>query len=97
MSANIKPTSRARRSDLATSHQAAAAAAEFSASHKQRILTALKVYGARSVRELEMLIGLSVVQIERRIAEMRRKGLIQVATDNGAALVRGGCTVWSTV
>jgi peptide subunit release factor 1 (eRF1) len=88
----------ARSSDPITSKKAAAKVKHFAPSHESRILEALQTHGARSARELEQLIGLSVVQIDRRIAEMRRKVLIKAATDDlGTALVIGGCAVWEAV
>jgi predicted transcriptional regulator len=87
----------ARSSDPMTSKKAALRAKHFAPSHERRILTALQTHGARSARELEQMIGLSVVQIDRRGAEMRRKGMIRHATDANGAMVRGGCAVWEAV
>lgn len=89
---------RARRTDPATSHRAAADSVRFAGSHAGRILESLKQHGAQSPKELERRIGLSVVQIDRRACELRRAGLIEVVTtDDGAEVVREGCRVWRAV
>jgi len=87
---------RARRSDPVTSHAAALKAVRFSVGHKARILAALKQHGPRSAHELSLLIGLTVVQIDRRLCEM--KPAVRVVTlDDGADLVRNACRVWEAV
>lgn len=98
MSIDFDAKAHARRSDPVTSHAAAVKAANFAAGHKGRILAALKQHGPRSPAELAQLIGLTVVQIDRRLPELAREGLARVVTlDDGADMVRNGCRVWEAV
>ena len=86
---------RARKTDPVTSHAAAIASMRFSAGQKGRILAALKQHGQRSPYELSQLIGLTVVQIDRRLPELARDSLARVVKlDDGADMVRNGCRVW---
>ncbi len=84
-----------RSSDPLTSVQAAEKASSFASSQASRILQALKTHGPRSPKELEQLLGLTVVQIDRRLPDLKRDKLADVVTlDDGADLVRDGCRVW---
>ena len=94
---SIDFTQRARRSDPTTSHQAAAKAEKFASSHAGRILAALKAHGPKTAHELHTT-GLTVVQIDRRLPELCKLGLVQVVKlDDGADMVRGGFRVWEAV
>lgn len=92
---------RARHTDPAPSKAAAVKADKFAGTHADRILAALKLHGPRTAHELEHLIGLSAVQIDRRVSEMRRAGVLEVCTDAGGTPVTrktptgGESTVWS--
>lgn len=87
---------RSRRTDPKTSKAAARRSALFSTSHAGRILLALQKHGNRSPKELEQLVGLSVVQIDRRLPELAALGLARVVKlEDGSDLVRSGCRVWS--
>ncbi len=86
---------RARRTDPATSRTAGINAGRFANSHKARILAALKTHGPRSAHELSLLIGLTVVQIDRRLPECG--SAVQVMQQGGIDVVRGGCRVWEAV
>lgn len=84
-----------RSSDPVASVNAAERAATFASSQAGRILQALKTHGPRSAHELSLLIGLTVVQIDRRFPDLKAAGLARVVTlDDGAEAVRGGCRVW---
>ncbi len=86
---------RARNRDPETSKDAARKTWRFATSHAQRILAALQTHGPRSAHELSQLIGLSVVQIDRRTVELQRNGYIDVAKlDDGADKVVDGFRVW---
>ena len=91
---------RARRTDPRPSKVAAVKAGEFAGSHAERILAALRLHGPRTAHELEHLIGLTVVQIDRRVAELRRMGKLEVCTDGGGTPITrptptgGEATVW---
>jgi hypothetical protein len=74
---------RARRTDPATSHRAAADSVRFAGSHAGRILACLKTHGRRDTHQLSLITGLTIVQIDRRKKEMEEAGLIRTADDSG--------------
>lgn len=74
---------RARRRDPATSHRAAEQAEKFAASHAGRILAALLEHGDLSTHRIADLTGLTVVQVDRRAAELKAQGRVIVASDAG--------------
>jgi len=86
---------RSRRTDPETSKLAGINAARFANSHKARILAALKQHGPRSAHELSLLIGLTIVQIDRRLPEMG--SAVAVMKQGGEDVTRGGCRVWMAV
>jgi len=86
------PAQTARRTDPETSHKAAARASKFATSHAGRILLALQLHGPRSAHGLGLITGLSVVQIDRRLPELKRIG---EAEPTGA--VEAGFRVWGAV
>ena len=88
---------RARSSDPSTSQHAAMLSLAFSGKHKDRILFALQQHGPAAPPKLENLTGLTIVQIDRRLIEMQRDGLIRVVMAGGAELVAGGYRVWEAV
>lgn len=92
------PERAARRTDPATSLAAAKSAQRFAFSHAGRILQALKLHGPRTAHEISQLIGLSVVQVDRRLPELSRAGLARVVKlDDGADKVLGGFRVWEAI
>ena len=80
-----------RNTDPQTSHEAAEKAKSFKCRHIAGIYHALYVYGAMTPREIEPRTGLEVdyIGIQRRGAEMERKGLITRGPD-----VRDGMKIW---
>lgn len=95
-------TGRARKTDPATSHAAAEASFDFSDSHADHIeatlrqLTALSCLGA-TAHEIEAASGLTVVQIDRRLTELGKKGKAFVVQYNGADLERGRARAWDVI
>ncbi len=88
----------ARATDPETSKVAARRAVHFSTSHAGRILLALQSHGPRSPKELEQIVGLSVVQIDRRTIELQRMGFISVCKNaDETDMVRDGCRVWQAI
>jgi predicted HTH transcriptional regulator len=83
---------RARRTDPMTSHAAAIKAVAFSASHAGQILAVLKKDGPRSPHELSQVLGLTVVQIDRRLPDLKAKGLARPT-----GIDRGPSRVWEAV
>lgn len=88
---------RARRTDPTTSHQAAERASAFAGSHADRILADLKRIGTGTAQSISNNTGLTVVQIDRRLVEMQRKGLIRVVRIFDVDLVVGGYRCWEPV
>ena len=64
------PEKRARATDPATSHAAAARLPEFVGSHCARILACLERYGPQSKDEIAARTGLSGVQVARRLPDL---------------------------
>lgn len=74
MSIDFAPA--ARRTDPATSHQAAAQARELAAAHQRAILAALEAHGAMGKDRIAMHAGLDGVAVCRRLTELERMGLV---------------------
>ncbi len=87
----------ARLTDPATSHAAAARAKRFSATHAQRILAAIKHMPRSTPEYYSQMTGLTVVQIDRRLVEMERAGLIRVVQQDGVPVTYRGFRVWEPV
>lgn len=75
ISINFDPRSAARRSDPATSHQAAINAQRFAASHAGRVLEALRRLGPAGKTRVAHACGLSDVEVCRRFDTLRKAGL----------------------
>lgn len=67
----------ARSTDPITSHQAARRASCFAESHAGRILRAIKHMPKQTAAYYSQMTGLTVVQIDRRLPELERKGLVR--------------------
>lgn len=85
---------RVRSSDPLTSFLAADAARKFRPSHVDRILASLRQHGASTPARIGEITGLTVVQVDRRLVEMQRDGLIELVMVFGRPLVIGGYRVW---
>lgn len=90
MQLDIFELPRARKRDPETSHAAAAKAATFAVSHRNRIMAALTE--PSTPRELSERSGIDYVAVQRRMVELQRLGLA-VPTDER----RDGCRVWRRV
>jgi hypothetical protein len=90
------PAPRARRHDPTTSHAAATRSHAFSESHAGRIHVAL-TQGPATAHELSERIGLTVVQIDRRLPELREGGMARVLVVDGVTQTRGGFRVWEAI
>lgn len=84
---------RARRTDPHSSHAAAQRSTRFSGSHAARILAVFQATPGYTytAQELEIVTGLSVVQICRRLPELSE---IEVVRVGGMDLERDGYRVW---
>lgn len=65
---------RARKSDPATSHEAAISAKELQAQHCRTIVGALKRYGPSGVDRIAALTKLTNYQVSKRMCELERVG-----------------------
>ena len=88
---------RARNTDPATSHAAADRATNFAGSHAERILAALKAVGTGTPPSISDKTGLTIVQIDRRLHELEKKGLIRIVKVFGHDLVIGGYRCWEPI
>lgn len=87
----------ARHTDPITSHEAAAKAVKFAGSHAERILEAIRRAPRNTPEYYSAMTGLTVVQIDRRLVEMKRKNLIRVVQQDGQDLTYHGFRVWEAV
>lgn len=87
---------RARNTDPATSHMAAATVHYFAGGHHLRILGALQQYGPMSAHEIATKTGLSMVQVDRRVVELGRSGQAHVVPNVTRPSQSGrACRVWA--
>jgi len=99
---SMRSVPRARASDPVTSHLAAAAADKFASTHKGRILDAIHAIELdgrnASPERIAERTGLTVVQIDRRLPEMERKGLVRVVRMwHGSPVTMNGFRVWEAI
>jgi len=90
-------TTLARNADPAQSHEAAARAAAFAPTHRDRILAALRQYGPLTAHELERHTGLSYVQIDRRMHELVKNHDARRAPLTRPTPTGGRAQVWEAV
>ena len=88
---------RARKTDPATSHAAAARAGEFAAGHASRILAALQDNGPSTADEIAHATGLTVVQVDRRLPEMQRSGIAAPTGETRLSASRVPQRVWKAL
>ena len=88
--------SRVRASDPLSSILAAESAGLFAGNHKQRIRAALKKLASATAHEISVATGLTVVQVDRRLPELKRDGIADVIeSEPGVDLLRDGFRVWT--
>jgi hypothetical protein len=85
---------RHRSNDPGTSVAAAGRAAEFAGSHKARILRVLEGGVTRAADQIARLSGLTVVQVDRRMHELQREGLVELGVGPYGANTSGGYRLW---
>lgn len=88
---------RARRTDPKTSHDAGAAAAAFAGSHQERILAALRAHGGMTAHEIGAKVGLTEVQVDRRMHELARAGKAARTGRTRPTPAGGTAMVWSAL
>jgi hypothetical protein len=85
---------RARKTDPATSHEAARRAELFATSHAERIVCALRMRGPSTAHELEPHTRLNYVQIDRRMHELVKAGRIKRTPLTRPTPTGGRALVW---
>lgn len=86
---------RVRSNDPTTSIDAAEMAALFAGAHKHRIMAAIERNKTATADEIATLTGLTVVQVDRRMIELKRDGAVTVVPCGDGDLVRNGYRVWA--
>lgn len=76
LSLEFNPRALARRSDPATSHEAARRVREFATGHSATVLACLKAHGTLTVDEIAKHTPLLAHQINKRLPELQRSGLV---------------------
>ncbi|CAN7594115.1 hypothetical protein LJR039_004340 [Pseudorhodoferax sp. LjRoot39] len=88
-----------RATDPLSSIQAAERAPEFAGNHCDRILAAIARVGrtqlGATAAEIGQACGLSVVQVDRRLPELKEAGRVTVLQYEGGDLMRGAYRVWA--
>lgn len=72
---DIRP--KARSTDVGTSHAAAAAASEMAEDHRRSVYAAIQTYGPMTSYEIGEKVGLTNVQVTRRVSEMLQVGVLR--------------------
>lgn len=75
---DFDPRAHARRTDPATSKDAAQRARELAASHCQKILDALKAKGPMGVDRIARATGLERQQVNKRLPDLQKQGFADV-------------------
>ena len=88
---NIQPL--ARRTDPLSSYIAADKAKEFSGTHREMIMDCISLLYQATAAELAEETGLTVEQVDRRIHELIKAGMLTVAQCNGLDFIRDGFRV----
>lgn len=86
-----------RASDPLSSVMAAEETPKFVPKQHARILDALRRFGPASAAELQSITGLTVVQIDRRLPDLREAGQARVVQVDGKDLMREKCRVWEAL
>lgn len=84
----------ARKTDPASSHLAAQKAQSFAGSHAKRIALALQELGRMTAHAIADATGLTVVQVDRRLPELQRRGAVRLVQDDGRVVVVSGYRMW---
>ena len=87
-------TTRARRDDPVTSHQAAARVAEFAHAHQAVIVGSLMSQGAGTIYEIAARTGLDHVQVARRMPELEALQVARPTAETKPSPKGRACRVW---
>lgn len=83
-----------RASDPITSVMAAESTTRFRKTQKGRILTALEKLGMADASQIAAHLGMTVVQVDRRLPEAQRDGTAEVVQLAGEDMLHGKYRVW---
>lgn len=84
-----------RAHDPLTSVMAAEKALSFAGTHRERILQALQRFGPMTAKGIAECVGLTVVQVDRRLPELKSTGAARVCVDGqGQDVMRDGYRCW---
>jgi len=83
----------ARRTDPLSSYLAADRAKEFAGSHKEKIAACMDDLHQATAEEIARATGLTVVQVDRRVSELVKDGMLNVAKSAGLDFIRDGYRV----
>ena len=72
---------RARRTDPATSHEAAAMAVQFAPGHQELVLRALREHGQLGAEQIANIIGMQAYAVRKRLPELQDLHLVEPAGD----------------
>lgn len=97
MLAESEPRKLARRTDPETSHKAAARTAEFSRSHRELVLAALRRFGRAGAEQIAAATKLDAYQVRKRLAECARAGLAEPTEDDRMTVSGRHERVWRAV
>lgn len=86
---------RVRAHDPITSVEAAEESLKFSKTQAGRILGALRALGTAGADQLAEATGMTVVQVDRRLPDLKRAQLAHVLQLNGEDVRRDGYRVWA--
>ena len=86
-----------RAQDPMSSVMAAERALGFAGTHRERILAVLREGDGMTAHEIADATGLTVVQVDRRLPELRQAGMARVCTKDDADVIRAGFRVWEAV
>ncbi len=93
---DIHEAFRVRASDPVSSAQAASNAAIFAGSHKARVVAALSYLGEGTAHDISKVCGLTIVQVDRRLPELKRDDAVKVLCNEfGMDIIRDGFRVWA--
>lgn len=93
----IDPKTLARRTDPSTSHQAAARVDEFSPSHREQVLSALRRFGRAGAEQIAAATKLDAYSVRKRLPELRREGLAECTDDERTTASGRQEKVWRAI
>lgn len=91
----MQPETHARTTDPWTSHAAAAARHTFATGHAAKVLACLQLFGPQTKDEIAGKTGLTSVQVDRRLPDLKTKGLAHPTGETRQSLSGRPERVWA--